>query len=124
MVIHISSSKSRDKDYFFLPKTDEAHHFYQKRAAKSKKFCKIPQTLKTPTAMIKETQKQYRNKIVKAKAFFVTAKGSGADQKTANKKSPFRKTVHCFGFLIGIVKGDAPLNIYMYMYYNIIYMYI
>ena len=67
----------------------------KKRAAKSKE---ILQTSKTPSAMIKETQKQYRNEIVKAKAFFVTAEGSVADQKTANKKLPFRKTVYCFWF--------------------------
>ena len=58
-----------------------------------------------PTAMIKEMQKQYRNEIVKAKAFFVTAKGSRADQKTANKKSPFCKTVYCFWFFERYCKG-------------------
>ena len=55
--------------------------------------------------MIKETQKQYRNEIVKAKAFFATAKGSEADQKTANKKSPFRKTVYCFLIFDRYCKG-------------------
>ena len=57
--------------------------------------------------MIKETQKQYRNDIVKVKAFFVTAKENRADQKTANKKSPFRKMVYCFWFFDIIVKGDG-----------------
>ena len=51
-----------------------------------------------PTAMIKEMEKQYRNEIVKVKAFFVTAKGSGPDQKTANKKLPFHKTAYYFWF--------------------------
>ena len=37
----------------------------KKHAANSKKFCKIPQTSKMPTAMIKKTQKQYRNELLK-----------------------------------------------------------
>ena len=65
------------------------------------------QTSKTPTAMIKETQNNIEMKLLKQRPFFVTAKGSGADQKTANKKLPFRKTVYCFGFLMVTVKGDG-----------------
>ena len=57
--------------------------------------------------MIKGTQKQYRNEIVKAKAFFVTAKENRTDQKTATKNCSFVRRSIVFGFLIGIVKGDG-----------------
>ena len=58
-----------------------------------------------PTAMIKETQKQYRNEIVKAKAFFMTTKGSRADQKTAKKYRSFVRWSVVFWFFVRYCKG-------------------
>ena len=46
-------------------------------------------------------------KLLKQRSFFVTAKGSGADQKTVNKKLRFVRRAIVFGFLIGIVKEDG-----------------
>ena len=37
-------------------------------------------------------------KLLKQRPFFVTAKGTGADQKAANKKLLFRKMVYGFLF--------------------------